>query len=500
MWLSTAEQMREIDRRAMEAGIPGVALMEAAGIFAAGVAETMLDRRGLIIVVCGPGNNGGDGWVVARHLAARGHGVLVISVVDPRKLQGEASGQFQAARGAGIKWQRWQQGKLPEAVLIVDALLGTGAEGAPRSPMDEVIRDINEHSAPVLALDIPSGLPADGQPPNWPVIKADATATFGLAKVGLFAGAGLTHAGVVHVDPIGITSELLNETGIMLNTDKHAARGLPARRRNSHKGDYGHGLLLAGSKGMSGAALLAGEAALRSGLGLLSVAAPEDTAAIVTGSLAEALTVPLPQTDSGAACCAGCELDERIKRCAAAAAGPGLGTDKATLPCIQALLASDLPLVLDADALNLLAPGLPARSASLVVTPHPGEMARLLGTEIDLVTANPLAAASRAADEWKCVVVLKGAVSWIAQPGGPVVVNTTGNDGLATGGSGDVLTGLLLGLMAQKVPAFPAAVTACWLLGRSAELAKEKLGTASQLPSDAINFLPAAWRQLAEHV
>ncbi len=500
MKLSTAGQMRKTDRRAMETGIPGLALMEAAGVFAANVAETITAGQGRIVVACGSGNNGGDGWVVARHLAARGHEVLVLSVVPPDKLGGDAACQFLAARGAGVNWQAWQQQAIPEADLLVDALLGTGVDGAPRPPLDKLIQAINGHSAPVLALDIPSGLPSDGQPPGWPVVKAKATATFGLAKVGLFAAAGLANAGRVHVDPIGIAPQLMGETGIMLNTEENAARGLPARRRNSHKGSYGHGLLLAGSRGMSGAALLAGEAALRSGLGLLSVAAPQDTAAIVTGHLAEALTIPLAQTESGAACCEGGELAGKIGGCSAAAAGPGLGQDRAVLPCIQELVDSDLPLVLDADGLNLLAPGIPVREAPLVITPHPGEMSRLLGVDVERVVADPLNVVARAAEKWNCVVVLKGAVSWIAQPGGPVVVSAVGSEGLATGGSGDVLTGLLLGLLSQKVPAFSAAAAACWLMGRSSELAKHTLGTASQLPRDVIGFLPAAWLELAEQV
>lgn len=497
MWLTTAEQMRAADRKAMAMGLPGLALMEAAAAAAARAAQKMIVPGGRVVVVAGGGNNGGDGWGAARHLAARGMRVQVISSADPNSLAGAALSQFQACTASGVKWELWQ-GSLPEADLVVDALLGTGTEGAPRPPADELIGAINQHQAPVLAVDIPSGLPADGQPPSGPVVKAATTVTFGLAKVGLYSSGGRTHAGTVIVDPIGLPPSLMKDTGIFLNTREQAAAALPKRCSDSHKGTYGHGLLVAGSRGMSGAAMLAGEAALRSGAGLLTIACPQGINPVVEGGLWEALTLPLPETDQGTLAAAAADALTPLRgKFTAAAVGPGLGNNGDVRPCIELLLASDLPLAVDADGLNLLAPGIPTRSAPLVISPHPGEMARLLGNTSGEVLADPLVIARGAAREWQCVVVLKEASTWVASPAGPVAVNVTGTDGLATGGSGDCLTGLVLGLLAQGSDAFAAACAATWLLGRASELAAACLGTAGQMPRDVLKYIPRALVELA---
>ena len=498
MWLADGDQMRAIDKRAMEEyAVPGLVLMEAASSFTARIAQEFFAPRGLVTVVTGGGNNGGDGWGAARHLAARGLPVQVITAVDPLELQGDAAAQFRMYREYGLPWEKYRGGEqFASAELIIDALLGTSVRGEPRGTAAEIIAAINASPAPVLAVDIPSGLPAGFYPPPGPTVVARATATFGLAKAGLYTPAGRQAGGKVFVDAIGLPPQLLRNTGLVLNTAAHAARALPQRRRDSHKGSYGHGLLVAGSKGMSGAAIMAGTAALRGGLGLLTIACPQQVNAVIQSSLWEALSLPLPDTEQGALSPEAVELVEPEKY-RAAAIGPGCRECAGTRALADLLLQSPLPLVLDADALNVLAPGIPRRPAPTVVTPHPGEMARLLAAPVAEVVAAPLDACRRAARQWQCTVILKGASTCIADPDGNAAVNITGTDGLATGGSGDILTGLLLGLLCQGAEPFAAACAAAWLLGTASELAAGETGTASQLPRDVLAKLPQAWLRLA---
>ncbi|MTI95703.1 MAG: NAD(P)H-hydrate dehydratase [Firmicutes bacterium] len=497
-WLTTGKQMRQIDRRAIEElQVPGALLMEAAAVFTANVASEHCRRGGNVAVICGSGNNGGDGWGAARHLAARGYSVMVYTACDPETLEGDARLQHQLYVAYDLPWSRYRgPADLTQADLIVDALLGTGVRGAPRDDAAAIIRDINDSDVPVLAVDIPSGLPAEAVPAPGVVVRASATASFGLAKLGLYAN-GCQYAGKVYVDPIGLPAHFLRDTGIILNDKENARRGFPERRIDSHKGTYGHALLVAGSRGMSGAAMLAGTAALKSGIGLLTVACPRSLNEVLESNLWEALTLPLPETEAGTfAPEAAAAIQGGMSRYRAAAVGPGLGQRPEAKALVTTLLDSGLPLVVDADGLNLLAGELPERKATLVISPHPGEMARLLGNTIEQVLAEPLAIARAAARRWRCVVILKGATSYIAEPAGSVAVNISGTDGLATGGAGDVLTGLILGLLCQGSDPFAAACTAAWLLGRSSELAADQLGTASQLPRDVLAHLPRAVCQL----
>jgi len=495
IWLADGKQMREIDRRAIdEIGIPGQLLMEAAASFTGQVAVEEFDLCGQIVVVVGGGNNGGDGWGVARHLAARHLPVRVVTAVDPTELSGDAALEYQVYEKYGLPWERYTgPSQFQDCCLVIDALLGTGVRGKPRGVAGEIIVGINASPAPVLAVDIPSGLLAHCAPPAGPVVQAQVTATFGLAKTGLFTPQGRQAAGKVRVDPIGLPRELL-KTGLVLNDVTHAALGLPQRSMNSHKGSFGHGLLIAGSQGMSGAALLAGNSALLAGIGLLTLACPQSINQVVENNLWEALSLPLPTTESGTFA----EIEDiELDRYSAAAVGPGCRVCPGTKSLVQALMQSSLPLAVDADGLNAMAPGFPRRQYPTVISPHPGEMARLLGKNIQEVTDAPLAAAQRAAEDWDCTVILKGSTTFIAGQQG-AALNITGTNGLATGGSGDVLTGLVLGLLAQGTDAFAAACTATWLLGRASELAAKELGTVSQLPRAVQGHLSAAIRQLEE--
>lgn len=496
IYLADGEQMRNIDRRAMtEFAVPGLLLMEAASSFAARIALEVFRPQGPIVVVAGGGNNGGDGWGAARHLAAAGQSVTVVTSVDPAQLQGDAAAQFALYQGYGLPWEMYRgREQFAHCALILDALLGTGVKGTPRGQAAEIIAAINSAPAPVLAVDIPSGLPAGSQPAAGEVVQATATASFGLAKAGLYTPAGRRAAGKVFVDAIGLPPQLLSDTGLILNDAANAARGLPQRMLDSHKGSFGHGLLVAGSRGMAGAAMLAGNSALRSGIGLLTIACPHPLNATIQGSLWEALSLPLPSSEAGTfAPEAAQDLD--LKKYSAAAIGPGCRVCPGTEALVKRLIRSPLPLVLDADALNSLAPGVPARDYPTVISPHPGEMARLLASSTEDVLAEPLATCRRAARQWGCTVILKGASTYISDPQGKAAVNITGTHGLATGGSGDILTGLLLGLLAQGTDPFAAACTATWLLGTASELA-ETGSLASQLPRDVLAQIGSALARL----
>ena len=494
MWLATGQQMRKIDSIAMEYG-PGLLLMEAASSFAARRAAAMLPLGGRVLVIAGPGNNGGDGWGIARHLASGGIQVRVITAADPGDLSGDALSQFKLYDSYGLPWEEYTgANQLMEAELLVDALLGTGIRGRPRAMAEKIIQAINLSPADVLAIDIPSGLPSDCTQPYGEVVQARVTVTFGLAKAGLYTPAGRRAAGKVFVEAIGLPPKELAGTGLMLNDMTNAAKGLPRRHLDSHKGSYGHGLLVAGSRGMSGAALLAGTAALRTGIGLLTVACPDEINQVIEANLWEALTMPLKSTEQGYFAPGGGLIPGRYS---AAAVGPGCRECDGTRDLVMQLVHSDLPLVIDADGLNSLIPSVIPRKPATIVSPHPGEMARLRGNTIEEVLDNPLETARSAARDWACVVVLKGATSYIASPDGLAAMNITGTNGLATGGSGDVLTGILLGLLAQGVNPFSAACTGTWLLGRSSELAAEKLGTAAQLPRDVLQFFPMALDSLS---
>lgn len=493
MWLADGGMMRAIDAEAIISfGIPGQNLMEAAAGFAARVAVEFFDPQGEIVVVVGLGNNGGDGWGIARHLAARDCLVRVVTAVEPGELQGDALQQFKFYDRYGLSWEQYTNiGQLDRASLLIDALWGTGIKGKPRGVGAEIIAGLNCCPAPVLSVDIPSGLPAEFISPGGEVVNASATASFGLAKAGMYTPAGRQASGKIFVDPIGLPAALLKQTGLRLNDPSLAASALSCRSRDSHKGTYGHGLLIAGSRGMSGAALLAGTSALKTGVGLLTIACPDQVQPLIAGNLWESLTLPLPSTEQGEFSCqeaAAVQLD----RYSAACIGPGCRVCPGTKALTTLLADSSLPLVIDADALNSLAPDIPRRQYPTVITPHPGEMARLTGTNIEDILTNPLEHCRRAAMSWECTVVLKGSTTCISGPDGSTALNITGTDGLATGGSGDILSGLILGFLTQGAEPFAAACAGTWLLGTASELAAETVGTAAQLPRDVLEHMAKA--------
>jgi NAD(P)H-hydrate epimerase len=502
-----AEEMRTIERIAIEEmGIPAATLMERAGRAVADAAAELAGQEGRVVVVCGGGNNGGDGFVAARVLQKAGRGVLAVALAAPGKGSPEAVAAWKQAEDAGVPvagLQALQAFPVRPGDLVVDAMLGTGldraAEGAYAAAI-EAIASLREQGARVLAVDVPSGLSADTGRPLGPTVQADATVTFGFAKLGLELQPGAELAGELTVVDIGIPPAAADRIppGAELLDDAAARRLVPPRSREAHKGDAGRLLVVAGSAGKTGAAHLALTGALRGGAGLVTLAArPEVIGAALQGR-PEAMSLPLPGSGPLA------RSDVQALRAAAEGAnalviGPGIPRGPETAPAIRALLERHpLPTVIDADGLNALAdhPGLVAvigHDAPIVLTPHPGEMARLMGASIEEVQGDRVGIARRKAQEWGTVVVLKGARTVVADPDGPVAIIPTGNPGMATGGTGDVLAGLIGALLAGGLRPREAARAGAYVHGRAGDLAASRHGERGMMAGDLAEAIGAVW-------
>lgn len=510
----TAEEMRRLDRRAIQdLGIPGATLMENAGRGAAGALLAALPslgapRRGArVVLLCGKGGNGGDGFVVARLLRRAGHRPEVFLAAPPGEIAGDAALKLRAMTRAGVGARVVEDDAalapaLAAAHVVVDALLGTGARGAPAGLVARLIERVNGCGRPVVALDVPSGLPADGGPPAGPAVRAALTPTFSGLKRGLVTGPGLEHAGRVTVVDIGIPpEEARRDVATFLVERGDVVAHLPDRRRDSHKGTYGHLLVLAGSVGKTGAAALAARAAMRAGAGLVTVATAARVQPVVAGLLLEAMSEPLADTPAGTvAAAARKRLDELSATRDAVAMGPGLGLVDETRALARDLVATlPRPIAVDADALTALA-GSPETLASApaprCLTPHPGEMARLLGVSAAEVQRDRIETARGLAAAWGVHVALKGAGTVIAAPGGRVLVNPTGNAGMASGGTGDVLTGIVGAFLARGLDAEPALAAAVYVHGLAGDVAAERVGEESLVAGDVVEALPEAFRRL----
>jgi NAD(P)H-hydrate epimerase len=473
----TAAQMREADRLTTERfSIPGIELMENAGIaiadFLRGKFPDLKSRK--ILVLCGKGNNGGDGMVVARRFKEFGSAAVVFLFANPGSVEGDAA----------VNLKRWQQGlgelhvvtsraewesargALAEADLIVDAMLGTGLRGPVEGLLAAVIEDLNQARAKrhgktvVAAVDMPSGLASDAQDFGGPVVAADFTVTLTAPKVGQLVLPHSPCCGVLVVKDIGTPPELLeSDPHLKIHWIEPAEfRALPlVRDPVANKGTYGHALIVAGSLGKSGAAILAARGALRSGAGLVTVATPQEVLPIVAAGMPEMMTAPLAATEAGTASLRNLDYGkfaEILKGKSVLAIGPGLSMQNETQQFIRLVVGqTEMPIILDADGLNAfdgIADTLNERhAAAMVLTPHPGEMARLMGITVKEVQARRLEVALEAAGRWRAHVILKGFHTILATPSGYAYINTTGNPGMATGGTGDVLTGILAGLTAQ---------------------------------------------------
>ena len=503
--------MRALDRWTIEHGTPGHVLMERAGAGAARALRERLHRpRGPVVVVCGRGNNGGDGFVVARHLRRARVPVEVWLAARPEEVRGDAARMLAAwrrARGAvrALATPADVEAlarRLARAAAVVDALFGTGLNAPVAGVAAAVIAAINACGAPVLAVDIASGLSADTGAPLGAAVRATVTATFGYPKVGQLMYPGVEHTGLLAVVDIGIPREALAAVapGTVLLESEEVGAHLPPRRRDAHKGDFGHVLVIAGSRGKTGAALLAAQAAARSGAGLTTLAVPATLQAVLEAQVREAMTAALADTGDGAAALAdGAAASALLADRGAVVCGPGLGQASATRELIRHVVRQcTAPLVLDADGLNAVAGTsvLRDRPGPTVVTPHPGEMARLSGGDTARVQADRLGAARAFARAERVVVVLKGARTVIASPVGATAICPTGNPGMASGGTGDVLAGVIGALLAQGLAAYDAAALGVFAHGAAGDAVAARQGEAGLLASDLLAELPATLERL----
>jgi len=511
--VATTVQMRECDRITIEkVGLPSLVLMENAARAVAAKAVEMMGEDGpagkRVRVFCGRGNNGGDGLAAARYLVSWGVDVELFVLSARWELKGDAGKQailFQKV-GGKIRWvtrhDRLYYNQMP-VDLIIDALLGTGFTGRMKGLYETAVQLIERQECLVLAVDIPSGVNGDTGAVEGTAVRADATVTFGLYKPGLLLPPGRDYAGKVQVVDIGIPTKVVEAQRIRLfiAEEEDIAQALPYRSPSAHKGEVGHVYILAGSPGLTGAAALAADAAMRTGVGLAVVGVPKSLNPILEMKLTEAMSQPLPETETGGlAAEAFKDIKTRLKWADAVVFGPGVGKDEGTAALLEKLLSVvDKPLVIDADGLNLLAEkrGLLRKlPPQTVLTPHPGEFARLTDLPMKEVLTNRVELARQYSRKWQATLHLKGAPSLTALPDGKVYINPTGNTGMATGGSGDVLTGVIATLLAQGLPLDRATVVGAFVHGAAGDMAAEEKGEVGMVAGDIIRHLPGVLKEL----
>jgi NAD(P)H-hydrate epimerase len=492
--LLDAERMRETDRWAIEAkGIPSLELMERAG---QGLAEVVARTApaGRIVVVCGKGNNGGDGLVAARLLRNAGRDVEVLLIWKPEWLTGDARAMYEKLPGGAVEYE---DGRLNRAHAIVDAVLGTGFGGVPRDPVAGVIAAINAAKGRVIAADVPSGVNASTGEVEGEAVRATATATFHRAKPGLWIHPGKAHAGEVHVIDIGIPrgAPVEPEAGLI---DPSVMRGYRRRDATSTKFDSGVVVVIGGSRGLAGAPCMTALGAMRAGAGYVTIAGPESLEGPLSARAPmESMFVALPDRAGALDAEAVDAALKAIAKADAVVLGPGLGKHPAAQEFARIMFERiDTALVVDADGLNALAgtfpEDLPQRRWPTVLTPHGGELGRMLGVDSDAVNAHRLVHARRAAEEAKSFVVLKGDDTLVVAPGGRTAISRGGAPALATAGTGDVLSGAIATMLARGMPAAQAACAAVHVHCRAGQLAGGRLGPDGVIASDVIAALPAA--------
>jgi len=516
MYLVTADEMREMDRMTIEDfGIPGQVLMENAG---RGATRFLFEQFPELIhqnvgVIAGRGNNGGDGYVIARYLANKDISVTVYLLADRSRVGGDAAANLDLLGPLGVPVI-----EIPDAEnfaafkptmrnkdLWIDAILGTGLTSDVKGFYKDVLDFINSLSKPVFAVDIPSGLNSDTGQPCGTCIRAFATATFAFAKTGYYIYPGARYTGRLKVVDIGIPQHIVEEIRPKqhLLTTARIGRYFKPRPPDAHKGRTGHLLVIAGSPGKTGAAAMTAMSAVRSGAGLVTLGIPASLNPILESQILEAMTVSLPETDSGALGISSAEAILELlgdKRCLAI--GPGLGQAPETKHLTLRLLdESNVPVVIDADGLNNLSGKtevLKHCQVPVILTPHPGEMARLAATTVGAVQNDRINCARKFADEFKVHVVLKGANTVVAHPDGSVFVNTTGNSGMASGGMGDVLTGLIAGFLTQGFSPEAASHAGVYLHGAAADALAENTGAVGYLASEVMDNIPAEIKKILQ--
>ena len=523
--------MRQIDSKTIERiGIPGIVLMETAGSAIVRAIQRNYPDCQRIGILVGKGNNGGDGLVIARQLAHTGREVHIFLVSPADSFAGDAQINLQIAQNLGLPMEDAVTAiSQTRCELFVDAIFGTGLRRPVVGEIAEWIEKINRLPVPVIAVDLPSGLDADTGQLLGACVRADKTVTIGLPKRGLLLHPGAEFAGKLEIADIGFPKRVVDAQNIGVNwtTAQDAAFWLPPRPRASHKGSYGRVLVVAGSTGMTGAAALASEAALRIGAGLVTLAIPTSLNPILEMKLSEVMTLPLPETEAGSladsAAASILEFAEKTK--SVMAIGPGLSQHPETVSLVHKLVQakSAFGRVIDADGLNALAQTIISHDAGVagdrptpyasgtvargpvpralsntntVLTPHPGEMARLIGKPIRAIEADRIDTAQQFAQEQGVTLLLKGAPTVTACPDGSLWLNSTGNPGMATAGMGDVLTGIIAGLMAQGLSGETAAVLGSYLHGLAGDIAAESLGTHGLIARDVLNAVPQAVQKI----
>jgi NAD(P)H-hydrate epimerase len=514
MRILNAAQMREADRYTTEdIGIPSLVLMENAGRQVVAALEAAYESRleGRIAVLCGRGNNGGDGFVVARTLLQRGVDVAVFVMGTVADIRGDARVNLDILGRLGVTVvevsdeQTWELhfSEVSQCSLIVDAIFGTGLRSALGGMMETVVADVNASGIQIVSIDLPSGLSADTPHLIGDCIDASMTVTLATPKLPLVLPPGEAHAGDVVIADIGIPTEVLESLEgphIELLTPEQLRPVIEPRAADSHKGDFGRVTIVAGSRGKTGAAYLAALGALRSGAGLVTVATGSSSLPVIASMGPEFMTEPLAETKTG--CITAASLDAVLEmKHDVIACGPGLGREPGVGDFVRALVErATVPLVLDADALAVLADD-PAElvgreERDVIITPHPGEMARLVGSSVDEVQANRIEVASHFAATRRVYVVLKGHRTIIATPEGRIFINPTGNAGMATGGTGDLLTGMIAAWLAQLLDAEAACRLAVFLHGAAGDLAEGADGEVAMTATDVAAQLGKALTRL----
>lgn len=511
MKIVTATQMAEVDRRTIEEfGISGERLMERAGEGVSRAAMRLLPgREGGVLLFAGRGNNGGDAFVVARLLQQAGITNLTVLLAEESELKGDAATNFLRLKetGAEVIVVREKDGlqkvRRDDYAVVVDGILGTGIKGAVKGLYAEVIEFINGLDKKVVAIDIPSGINGDTGIHEGPCIRADVTVTMGLPKEGLLRADALNFVGKLEIVDIGIPRQVIEaaESAAELLTEAEMSALIPRRKRITHKGDYGRVFVLAGSRGLTGAAAMVCSAAMRAGSGLVFLGIPASLNPILEVKLTEPMTVPLDETAEGTvAYSAWPKVLEFLATCTNAIIGPGISTHPETARLVEEILRqAGVPLLIDADGLNCLRGKtelLRSYPAPLIVTPHPGEMSRLSGLEARQILENPWKAAAEFARENHVIVILKSAETVVADVDGTLYVNIAGDAGMATGGMGDVLSGVVGSLVGQGLKPIDAAKLGTFVHGIAGEMGVERKGQLSLIASDVIELLPVAFERL----
>ena len=547
--VATAKEMQKIDRLTIkEYGIAGTILMEKAGLAAASrINELFFENEGnrhkgirhrgedtknreetKVIILAGSGNNGGDGLVVARILHNQGRDVTVFLSAKPEDLKGDAKINYLSAKKIGVKiypinkFFTRHSSLVTRHYLIIDALLGTGLNKDVRAPLSDAIKRVNKLKCPVISIDIPSGISSDSGQIMGCAVRSQYTVTFGLPKRGHLLYPGAEYSGKLYIEDIGFPQPLLNSEKIKVNLieKSDAVRLLPERPKYSYKGTYGHVLLIAGSKGKTGAAFMSAKACLRAGAGLVTIGVPESLMNVFQSRVTEEMVLPLPDKGNGTLSYKAVDsiLKFLNKKINVLAIGPGISVDDEISKLVRALITeSKVPLVIDADGINAIAGTtnvLKKSRVPVILTPHPGEMERLLlqtsdtrlqtpdhkykrtqysvrGTEIEKDRINTAISFSR---KTKAYLVLKGTPTVIATPEGNAFINSTGNAGMATAGTGDVLTGMISAFLAQGMTPQDASMLGVYMHGLIGDIVAEKKGEHSLIASDIINAIPAVFK------